>query len=146
MYLCFVITLLHPQSCYSNLLPDALFLFASLGYSVFYVGIGAGNRYDSLMFWTQHLHSFTVSSILFYYYHRQSTPFWELHKIVTVFIRTLFHLSCITQTIIAVSHYPAIFIVCRGVSIHNSAPESVSGYGCRLLRVAYFALHQHNGL
>jgi len=46
MYLFSVITLLHPQSCYSNLLPDTLFLFTSLGYSVFYVGIGAGNDYD----------------------------------------------------------------------------------------------------
>jgi len=84
MYLFFVITLLHPQSCYSNLLPDTLLLFTSLCYSVFCVGIGAGNHYDSLMFWTQHLHPFAVLSILLYYYHRQSTPFWELLKIVIV--------------------------------------------------------------
>ena len=140
----FFITSLHPQRCYSNLLPDAQFSFTSLGYSVFYVRTGAGNHYDSLMFWTQNLHPFMVSSILLYYYHSQRTPFWKLHKIVTVFIRTLFHLSCITQTIIAVSYYPAIFIFCRGVSIHNSVPESVIGYGCRLFRVAYFALHQLN--
>lgn len=93
----------------------------------------AWNYYDGLIFLTQYLHSFMASSFFLHYYLR---PSCKLHRIVTVFIRTLFQFSCITQTMIAVRHYPAIFIVCRGVSLHISASESISGYGCRVFRVA----------
>jgi succinate dehydrogenase hydrophobic anchor subunit len=97
-------------------------------YFVFYVSKDAWNIH-SLMFWTRHAHSFMGLSFLLYYYLRRSTPLRKLLKIVTV-IRTLFQL--IAQTIIVVCHCPAIFIVFRGVSLHISASESISGYGCRV--------------
>jgi len=83
-----------------------------------------------------------VSSFLLYYYLRQSTPLCKLHKILTVILRTLFQLSCITQTIIALRHYLAIFIVCSLVSLHISASESISGYGCRVFRIAWHQLNK----
>jgi len=67
----------------------------------------------------------------------------QLLKDETVIIRTLFQL-CITLTIIAARHYPAIFIVFRAVSLHISTSESISGYGCRVFRVVYFESHQIN--
>ena len=50
----------------------------------------------------------------------------------------------VTQTIIVVRHYPVIFIVFRRVSLHISAFESISGYGCRVFGVSQLDLHQIN--
>jgi len=87
MYLFFVINLLHPHSCFSNMLPDALFLLTSLGCSVFCEGIVAWKYYDSLILRTQHSLSFMVIFFFLYYYPRQSTPLCKLQKIVIVIIR-----------------------------------------------------------
>jgi len=139
-----ILTSVHFTQLLQYLLAGCTTFVHTLGYSVFYVGIGSWNYYDRLIFWTQDSPSFMVLSSFLYYYLRWSTPACILHKIVTVIIRALFKLSCVTQRKIAVRHYPAVFIVYRGVSLNISASESISGYGCCVFKVAYFEWAQLN--
>ena len=80
---------------------------------------------------TQNYHS--------YYKKLNSVALVRERTIPTVTIRTLFQLSYTTQRKIAVRHYPAIFIVCRGVSVaQHFSIRIFSGYGFCVFRVAYF--------
>jgi hypothetical protein len=141
MYLFVVINLLYPQSCFSSLLPDAL--FCSQAWVVLY----SVKVRCLILLWQSYLQDTTFTLvqgfIIFALLMRPSEhPLMKTAQNRPVIIRTSFQLSCVTQTIIAVCQYPAIFIVCSEVSLHISAFKSISGYGSRVFRVACFAWHQ----